>query len=173
MKIKNVIITGNPGTGKTTILSNVIQGVKNKTGIITNEILSEGRRLGFEVVTSTGLKTILAHINGTSIYNVSRYKIFPENLDRVIDLMPLIDPNHLLYIDEIGEMQLFSDRFKTLCLNYLGSSNKCLLTVSKVYPNEFIEIIKDRKDSIVIDLSLGDMQNKEIFIKKFLVDSND
>lgn len=172
MKTKNLIITGSPGTGKTTYISNVIKGVINKTGIITNEILNEDRRLGFEVVTSTGLKTILAHINGTSIHNVSKYKVFPDNLDRIIDLMPSIDPNHLLYIDEIGEMQLFSDKFKALCLNYLNSSNKCLMTLSKVYPSEFIEKIKDRKDSIVIDFSFYSMRDKEKIIKNFLVDTN-
>lgn len=170
MKIKNIIITGDPRSGKSTLISKIISSELYKVGFVTNEILNNGTRLGFEINTSNGLKTILAHVNGSSSLKVSRYQVFPENLDRIIELMPPIDSKDLLYIDEIGQMELFSKRFKAFTQSYLDSSNVCITTLSKIYSDEFIEAIKSRQDCVFFNLTSENRLEQERLIKKKLLE---
>ena len=44
---KNILITGKPKSGKSTILEKVIFGIPDKVGFITKEIRANGQRTGF------------------------------------------------------------------------------------------------------------------------------
>ena len=47
-------MTGLPKSGKSTLLKKIIETIPNKIGFVTNEILKENERVGFEVETHLG-----------------------------------------------------------------------------------------------------------------------
>lgn len=48
----NILITGLPQSGKTTLLKTLLENYPQKTGFFTNEIRENGTRTGFEIETS-------------------------------------------------------------------------------------------------------------------------
>jgi len=67
------LLTGRPGAGKTSLIKQAVAGMRGKAGgFYTEEIRSEGVRLGFRLVTLDGQSAILAHINIHSPYRLSK-----------------------------------------------------------------------------------------------------
>ncbi|MFT4304027.1 MAG: nucleoside-triphosphatase [Candidatus Woesearchaeota archaeon] len=166
--MNNIIITGMPRCGKTTILKEVISYYNQKVGFVTNEIICDGERIGFEIETFNYNKITLAHINFKSKLKVSKYFVNINNLDSIIKYVNKYDKDELLFLDEIGEMELYSDKFKKLVIDYLDSDNVCIATLSKVFCNDFIEKIKQRKDCLIIDVYVSNRDSKTIEIKQKL-----
>ena len=78
------LLTGRPGTGKTSIIRQVVAGMRGKAGgFYTEEIRSRGIRQGFRLVTLDGQSAILAHIDIHSPYRVSKYGVDIDSLDRI------------------------------------------------------------------------------------------
>ena len=113
---KNILITGLPRGGKTTLLKKVISGFGKKVGFVTNEIRENGERIGFEIETHSEEKSILASVHFKTDFKVSRYFVDVKNLDAIIPRVAKFDYEDLLYLDEIGQMELFSENFKKLVL---------------------------------------------------------
>ena len=148
-----LLLTGEPHAGKSTLLTKVLQGIENKQGFITSEIAKDGQRTGFELVSSEGKRILFADVKSTSGIRVSRYGVNVNSLDRFIDELPQVDKKTLLYIDEIGQMQLFSDEFKKLAATYIESSNDLIGTISKVYDHEFINKLRSNSDIEIIEVT--------------------
>jgi nucleoside-triphosphatase THEP1 len=72
--IKNLLLTGSPSSGKTTVLRLVERLADLRlAGFYTREVREHGNRVGFEAVgVSTGLHAILAHIRSESRLRVCR-----------------------------------------------------------------------------------------------------
>ena len=62
---KNIIITGLPGVGKTTLIKGILPWIRslNPMGFYTDEIREQGIRKGFSLISVTGEKSILAAEN--------------------------------------------------------------------------------------------------------------
>ena len=165
---KNILITGKPRSGKSTLLRKLIVGVSNKVGFITNEIREEGERVGFEIETSGGSKALLAHVDFKTEHQVSKYFVDVKNLEVLISEASRFKGEDLLYLDEIGQMQLFSEEFKKLALSYLNSQNRCIATVSCIYEDDFIKRIKAREDVTLIEITAENREEKEILIAHYL-----
>ena len=120
---KNILITGMPKSGKSTLLKKIIKKHDKKTGFVTNEIRENGERVGFEIETHTGQKSVLANINFKTSLKVSKYFVNIKNLDEIIPKVSEFNGDDLLFIDEIGQMELFSKKFKQLVLRYFDSPN--------------------------------------------------
>ena len=142
-----------PKSGKSTLLKKVISGLENKVGFVTNEIRENGERIGFEIETHLGEKTTLADANFQTDFQVSKYFVDIDNLDKIIPKVSEFNNKNILFLDEIGQMQLFSESFKNLVLKYFDSPNTCIATVSKIYSDEFIDKIKKRNDVILIEIT--------------------
>lgn len=164
---KNILITGQPRSGKSTLLNKVISNIEPKKGFVTNEIREEGERVGFEIETSTGNKATLAHVNFNTEYKVSRYFVDINNLENILPEVNDFN-NELLYIDEIGQMELFSNKFEELVLKYLDSNNTCVSTFSCVFENDFMKKIKEREDIILIEITQENREEKYLFISQLL-----
>lgn len=165
---KNILITGMPRSGKSTLLKKIIKNYDKKVGFITNEIRKDGERVGFEIETNTGQKSMLANVDFKTNFKVSRYFVDISNLDNLLPKIEKFNDDELLFIDEIGQMELFSEKFKQVVLNYLDSSNTCIVTLSKVYTDTFIEQIKNRKDVILIEIEEETRDAKEKYIETLL-----
>jgi nucleoside-triphosphatase len=165
---KNILLTGLPQSGKSSLLANVIAAHENKVGFVTKEILKNGRRVGFRVETSLDEKITLASVTFKTELIVSKYGVDLGALKAVLPDLQRFKQNDLLFLDEVGEMQLSSPEFRDLVITYLGSPNTCVMTISKIFDDEFIEQIKKREDVIVMELSPGNRGSMALYLKGLL-----
>ena len=152
---KNIIITGLPRSGKSTLLKKIIETIPLKKGFVTNEIKPGGERIGFETEMWNGTKAILAYKSDTpSKLIVSNYNVSIAELDMFSDeLFGKWGSEDVLYIDEIGQMQLFSTKLQNLVANYLESPQTTIMTLSSVFSSDFTDEIRKRDDIVHIELS--------------------
>ena len=126
------LLCGAPGVGKTTLIKQAIAKVGGVAGgFYTQEIRSRGVRKGFEIVTLDGERAVLAHVDFSSPYRVSKYGVDISSLDRVgaSALQKAIHDCDIVVIDEIGKMELFSLAFREAVLEALNSGKKVLGTI--------------------------------------------
>ncbi len=126
------LLTGRPGTGKTSLIKQAIAGIESRAGgFYTEEIRSEGVRQGFRLVTLDGQSATLAHVNIHSPYRVSKYGVDIDNLDRVgvSALYKATEECSLVVVDEIGKMELFSVNFREAILQIINSGKRVLGTI--------------------------------------------
>ncbi len=166
--ISNILITGLPRSGKSTLLAHLISSIPNKVGFITHEIRENDQRVGFQLENSLGHSATLAHIEFENGPKVARYTVNIENLDSILSEITTFGETDLLYIDEIGQMELFSERFKRLVTAYLDSSNITVATISAVYQDDFIESVRNRKDVILIEITEENRDEKERFATQLI-----
>jgi nucleoside-triphosphatase THEP1 len=78
-RFKNLLLTGSPGCGKTTVLEQVLErlGDLRLAGTLTVALREHGQRVGFEAVGLGGRRAILAHIRIRSPVSVGRYGVDP------------------------------------------------------------------------------------------------
>jgi len=134
------------------LLHKLINQIRNKTGFITEEIRENNERTGFKIITSHNEEATLASTQFLTQIKVARYFVSIENLEKVLLPLQNFDPKDVLYIDEIGQMELFSKSFKRLVNSYLNSSNFFIGTISKVYTDNFIEQILSRNDIELVEI---------------------
>jgi nucleoside-triphosphatase len=149
------LLTGSPGTGKTTVIKQAIAGSEIKAGgFYTEEIRSGGTRQGFRIVTLDGHDAILAHVDNPSRYRVSKYGVDIGNLDNigVSAIERAIAESDLIVIDEIGKMELFSPRFREAVLKAIDSGKKVLGTIM-LNPHPFADDVRRRPNVKVIELT--------------------
>jgi len=138
------LLTGRPGTGKTSLIKQALAGMKGEAGgFYTEEIRTRGVREGFRLVTLDGQTTILAHIDIRSPYRVSKYGVDVDSLDQVgvSALHQAAEQCALVVIDEIGKMELFSANFREAIGQIIGSGKRVLGTIM-LNPNPFADAIK-------------------------------
>jgi nucleoside-triphosphatase len=138
------LLTGQPGTGKTSIIKQALAGLEGKAGgFYTEEIRSQGVRQGFRLVTLNGQTATLAHINFHSPYRVSKYGVDVDSLDKVgvSALNQAMRECDLVVVDEIGKMELFSAKFREAVQSVISSGKRLLGTIM-LSPNPYADAIK-------------------------------
>ena len=152
---KNIFLTGPPSSGKTTVIRNVIAGLRHPAnGFYTEEERIDGKRVGFAMKTLKGEKGYLAHQDIKSEFHIRRYGVSIENIETIA--VPSIHPlhNNIIILDEIGKMECFSGVFKEAALNALDSPNIVVGTVT-LGGDDFILQIKGRNDMEITEVSLS------------------
>ena len=178
---KNIILTGLPRSGKSTIIKKIvgnkwIYGDKMSAGLFTDEILDEKmERLGFKMGYFDDFSEIIAHKSFT-VPRVGKYGVRVKMIDKVCD--GFLDGNHLdpiltsnvdfYFLDEIGEMQLMSRRFKDLLSLLLKSEKPTITTMTSIFENSTTRIIKRRKDVIFIEIKPENRKEKTYLASKLL-----
>jgi nucleoside-triphosphatase len=169
MPQRNLLLTGIPGIGKTTVLRKVaerISGVELR-GFLTDEIRVEGKRVGFAIETFDGDSAILAHVDIPSRYRVGRYRVDVETLDRVVERVLRSDSGDVVYlIDEIGKMECFSRKFVDAVSKLLDSHCAILATIARK-GGGFIEQVKGRPDVEIWEVTQA---NRDDLPQRILVD---
>jgi nucleoside-triphosphatase len=139
-----LLLTGAPGTGKTTIIREAIHATKAKPGgFYTQEIREGGARLGFEIVTLDGSRAVLAHVDIRGPQRVGKYGVDVASLDRVAvpAIRRAIQASDIVVVDEIGRMELLSPAFREVLLEALDSERRLVGTVM-LQPHPFADQVK-------------------------------
>ncbi len=150
-RVKNLLLTGHPGVGKTTMLKGIIERFAHlaMSGFYTEEIREQGIRLGFKAVAMNGSSAVFAHRNFQTgpEHRVGRYGVHPEVLETLVlaHLSPQGKAAHLVIIDEIAKMELLSMPIREGLLQALDSDCPLLGTIS-LKGTGFIKQVQRRDD---------------------------
>jgi len=163
-----ILLTGEPRSGKTTVLNNLLVLFPNRQGFITREIIVGGERTGFELVSSSGRVANLASVDSDSKLRVGKYGVELKNLDDFLSQLDPIKPDSLVYVDEIGQMELFSDLFKDIVDKYLNTDNLFIGAISIVYRDDFIKKVLDRDDVTLFHVTQQNRDDICDMVKKLI-----
>jgi nucleoside-triphosphatase len=139
-----LLLTGVPGSGKTSLLKEVLAQVPASAGgFYTEEIRINGVRHGFKIVTLDGQSATLAHVDTKSPYRVSKYGVDLAALEQVavLAIRKAIQECDVVVIDEIGKMELFSPSFREAVLEAIASGKRVLGTIM-LKPHPWADKIK-------------------------------
>ncbi len=158
---KNLLITGLPGVGKTTLIKKLSEALKyfHPVGFYTEEIREGGERKGFELIGLDGKKGLLSHKEIRSPYKVGKYKVDIKSFEDFLDSIPFYHPStQLIIVDEIGKMECLSDRFKKL-LKEILDSGKWVIAVIALKGSGLIAEVKERKDVKLFEMTKGNRES--------------
>jgi nucleoside-triphosphatase len=146
---KNVLLTGSPGCGKTTVVRRVVQalGGLRLAGFYTQEVREYGRRVGFEIVGLGGQRCLLAHVDWHSQLRVGRYGVEPTHLEPIIRAELGQSPGEVdvYVIDEIGKMECLCPSFVEAVRGVVDGPAPVLATIA-VKGGGLIAEVKARPD---------------------------
>ena len=152
---KNILLTGLPGVGKTTLIRRLSEELKNlhPAGFYTEEIREEGFRKGFELISLDGKRGLLSHVEIKSPYRVGKYRVDVKGFEGFLDSIAFFAPEtKLIIIDEIGKMECLSLEFKRLIKEVLDSEKMVIATIA-FKGSGFIEEIKKRNDVRLFEIT--------------------
>jgi nucleoside-triphosphatase len=145
-----ILVEGRPGSGKTTVVARLAELLAEQQvevrGFVTHELRERGRRRGFEVETIDGEHATLAHVSFPGPPRVGRYGVDLEAFERVA-LPALAKPPRrgVVLIDELGKMELASERFREAVARLFESPVDLVATVH-VFREPFTDQLKRRPD---------------------------
>ncbi|MEJ2235594.1 MAG: nucleoside-triphosphatase [Syntrophobacterales bacterium] len=166
MPVNNILVTGPPRSGKSTLIEKVVQSISRPaTGFFTQELREKGRRVGFSITTLQGKTGVLAHQRLRSAFRVGKYGVNLEDLDQIaVPSMLPSTPDQMVVVDEIGKMECFSRLFKETLIQALSSDNLVIGSVA-IKGDRFIQSIKTRDDVSLVSISEN---TRDLALKLFL-----
>lgn len=165
----NLLLTGKPGVGKTTLVERVVERLRpERSGLrlagFTTAVLRDaaGERCGFSIVTLSGQQAVLARVAlarvglasrvGARVGRVGRYGVDLEAFERLA--LPELTRRDvdLLVVDEIGRMECASGRFRRALEDALDASVNLLATLG-VSGLPFFQALRERPDVELLTLT--------------------
>jgi nucleoside-triphosphatase len=147
------LITGEPGSGKTTLILNLIEKLKTEgikyDGFVTQEIRKNNTRIGFSILDlKYNEKGILA--SKEQIFQGPKFGAYIINLKDLEEigvkaLERALNESDLIVCDEIGAMEFMSINFKITIEKILRSEKHLLATLHRKYLNYANMAIGEKK----------------------------
>ncbi|MEJ2184033.1 MAG: nucleoside-triphosphatase [Nitrospirota bacterium] len=153
----NILITGAPGAGKTTLIQRVAAKIPEARGFYTEEIREGGRRKGFRLVgLPGGGERVLAHVDIQSPRRVSKYGVDVEGFEEFLGGLDLGGAT-VVIVDEVGKMECFSGAFRSLIAGLLGTEEKSSHVVATIARRgtPFIEELKKKARATMLEVTEG------------------
>jgi nucleoside-triphosphatase len=168
---KNILVTGLPGTGKTTLIRKVLEKLPRTvtaSGFFTAEIREAGERVGFAINTLDGRSGLLAHVRTGGNARVGRYGVDVTGFEGIA--LPLLDAGRagLYVIDEIGKMECFSRAFCDSVRALLDSDAPVLATVA-LKGGGFTAEVKARSDVALFEVTVRNRETLPDEISRILL----
>jgi len=153
-------ITGLPGAGKTQALVKVIEMLEEESlvvgGMVTEPIVENGKRVGFYVMDwKTKRKAVFAHVETESKFYVGKYGVNLESLDTV-GVEALVDASNnadVIVIDEVGKMEVESEKFVKAVKDAMEVDKPIILTLHKKSRNPLLQDIRRRDDVRILEVT--------------------
>ena len=169
--IKNIMITGNPGVGKTTLIQDILSKLNiSAGGFYTSEVRDEnGKRWGFKIISLDGQEDVLASVEIINNHRVGKYCVDVDAMDRVgvPAVRNALERDEIIVIDEIGRMELASKRFRDVVAQALDSPKPVLGTIA-IKNTHFTKKLRERKDSRIIKLTRANFPEIETHVERLL-----
>ncbi len=153
-------ITGLPGAGKTQALIKVIEMLEEESlavgGMVTEPIVENGKRVGFYVMDwKSKRKAIFAHIETESKFYVGKYGVNLESLDTVgVEALNDATKNaDVIVIDEVGKMEVESEKFVKAVKDAMEVDKPIILTLHKKSRNPLLQDIRRRDDVRILEVT--------------------
>ena len=160
-----LILTGAPGVGKTTVLAKTVDALKAKGvsvgGMISREVREGNVRVGFEILDLTsGKRGWLAQVKGQSGPQVGKYHVNLNDLDNVgtAAITQAFEKCSAIAIDEIGPMELFSQKFKQAVAQALESKKLVLVVVHGKAKDPLVTQVKRRVDAEIFNVTFSNRE---------------
>ncbi|MEM0057940.1 MAG: NTPase [Candidatus Bathyarchaeia archaeon] len=160
MNKRILLLTGSPSIGKTTLLLKVVEALRAKGyhvgGMISREVREGGTRIGFEMIDLAGNKQgWLAHINQKTGPKVGKYRVNLADLDSVgvEAILRAIRECDVIAIDEIGPMELFSEKFRKAVQEAVESGKLVLGVIHWKARDKLVDAVKTRQDAEVFTVT--------------------
>jgi nucleoside-triphosphatase len=128
-------LTGLPRSGKTTAILKIadrLMGLGVRVGgMYTQEIQERGKRIGFAVKSIGGGEGILARVDLGGGPRLGKYVVSLNDLEEVgvAAILEAVEKADIVVVDEVGPMELYSERFRQAVEELLSSSKHAILTV--------------------------------------------
>src|SRR5437016_9295407 len=151
---QKVLLTGRPGSGKTTLIKGVLEELPQCSGgFYTEEIRKHGTRVGFKVVALDGDEAVLAHVDFTTPERVGKYRLDLSALEAigVKAVREAVRARRLVVIDEIGPMEIRSLAFRDAVNEALDTDVMVLGTIF-ARPLPFTDAVRKRPDITIFEV---------------------
>jgi nucleoside-triphosphatase len=156
-----LLLTGASGVGKTTVMSKTVEALEahgfSVGGMISREVREGNLRIGFEIIDLTkSTHGWLAHVNQRSGPQVGKYHVNLHDLEAIgaEAIKEAIEKCAIVAIDEIGPMELYSQKFKQTVKQALQSEKLVIAVVHAKAKDALIEEVKQREDSEILTVTL-------------------
>jgi nucleoside-triphosphatase len=160
--MKNLLITGPAGAGKTTLIKRLSEIFKefNPAGFYSSEIREGGITTGFSVTHLFGDSMILSHIDLKSKYSVGKYHIDVKGFEIMLENIFSREKKTGLYlIDEIGKIECQSNKFCKLICDLCSGDKLVIATISEKGTG-IIQDIRKRDDIKLFEINPNNRDQK-------------
>jgi nucleoside-triphosphatase len=160
--IPKIGITGMPNVGKTQTLIKVIEFLEqlgySVEGMITEPVLDNLKRIGFYVKDwQTGEKEVFAHIDFEYKEKVGEYGVDIHALEKIgvpaIEKAITNESINIIVIDEIGKMEMLSERFCKIVIEALDSDKPIMVTLHKKSRTPLLQDVRRRDDIRILEVT--------------------
>jgi nucleoside-triphosphatase len=170
------LLTGDPGAGKSTVLSRILLAVRTRGftvgGILTREVKRRGERTGFVMVDlATEESEILADLEGLGP-RIGRYRVNLNSLSglSVKALEYAKNASDLVACDEVGPMELLSPDFRrAVRASILETKKPAICIVHKRYSDPLIDELKSSVDAKEFEITIENRETISSEIQKDII----
>ena len=160
--IPKIGITGMPSVGKTKTLIKIIEKIEKSgykiEGMITEPIIAKKKRVGFYIMDwQTKDKEVFAHVNIDGKDKVGKYGVDIDALERVgvpaIEKAVEDEEINIIIIDEIGKMEMLSEKFCEVVIDALDSDKPIMVTLHKKSRSPLLQDVRRRDDIRILEVT--------------------
>ena len=160
--IPKIGITGMPSVGKTDTLLKIIAALEEHgyivEGMITEPIVEKKKRVGFYVTDwQTKDREVFAHVDFETKDKIGKYGVDIHALEAIgvpaIEKAIIDTEVNVIVIDEIGKMEMLSEKFCVMVIEALDSDKPIMVTLHKKSRTPLLQDVRRRDDIRILEVT--------------------